>query len=193
MTSLVPQPEDLPVSLGPPRFTLRTLLLAVTLAGCLFGVMQALGTLWSMGMLMILCLVFAHVAGNSLGTSLRDHATRQAAAERSDTLADHRPPTKLDVTIPHQLTQRARLNRVTLVMAGGGAIAGGALGATVSAFVYPEAGVAAVGLGLVSAAVLGALVGFAASSFVSVARAALGEALGNGDPAVSRFSNRPPQ
>ena len=179
-----PQPDDRQVGIGPPRFSLRTLLLIVTVAGCLFGVMSVLGTLWSMGMLMILCLIFAHVAGNSLGTTLRDQATRHAAEERRERLltnpivaARHEAPA------PSQLTKSSRLNRVTLVMT-----AGGALGGTVSADLYPEAGIAALVLGVVSAAVLGGCVGFTVSAFVSVARAALGEALHNCDPATGRFS-----
>jgi ABC-type antimicrobial peptide transport system permease subunit len=184
-----PQPDDRQVGIGPPRFSLRTLLLIVTVAGCLFGVMSVLGTLWSMGMLMILCLIFAHVAGNSLGTTLRDQATRHAAEERRERLltnpivaARHEAPA------PSQLTKSSRLNRVTLVMTAGGAIAGGALGGTLSADLYPEAGIAALVLGVVSAAVLGGFVGFTVSAFVSVARAALGEALHNCDPATGRFS-----
>ncbi len=184
-----PQPDDQPVGIGPPRFTLRTLLLIVTLAGCLFGVMSALGTMWSMGMLMILCLIFAHVAGNSLGTTLRDQATRHAADERRERLlANPIALARPEAPVPGQLTKSSRLNRVTLLMTAGGAIVGGAFGGTLSARLYPEAGIAALVLGVVSAAVLGGFVGFTVSAFISVARAALGEALRNCDPATGRFS-----
>ncbi len=183
------QPDDHQVGIGPPRFSLRTLLLVVTVAGCLFGVMSALGTIWSMGMLIILCLVFAHVAGNSLGTTLRDQATRQAADERRERLlASPITAARPEAPVPGQLTKSSRLNRVTSVMTAGGAIAGGAFGGTLSARLYPEAGIAALVLGVASAAVLGGFVGFTVSAFISVARAALGEALRNCDPATGRFS-----
>jgi len=93
-------------------------------------------------------------------------------------------PIKLDVFSPQRLTERARLHRITLVITLGGAIVGSFLGGTTSVAVYPDAGPAAISLGAISAAVLGAFAGFAVSSFASVAHQALREALG--DPTVHR-------
>jgi hypothetical protein len=192
MSATVPQHDDHEAGLGPPRFTLRTLLLAVTAMGCLFGLMTVLGSLWSMAILFFSCLIMGHVLGNSLGTTLRDRASRRVTREQGLAFSSVPPAiVKLEVAAPGRLSQRARLNRITLVMTFGGALAGGTLGGTLSALIYPDAGAAAVGLGVVSSAVLGAFVGFAASSFVSVARAALGEALR--DPAIHRFSQHPPR
>jgi len=192
MSATTHQPDDREAGLGPPRFTLRALLVVVTLAGCLFGLMTALGGVWSMAILMFLCLIAAHVAGNSLGTRLRDRASRRTTDELRLPSSNPAPASvKLEVAAPHSLNQRVRLNRLTPVMTAGGALAGGALGGMLSAGVYPEAGAAAVGLGVISAAVLGAFAGFAASSFFSVARAALGEALR--EPAISRWSQHPPR
>ncbi len=57
--------------LGPPRFSLRSLFLAVTALGCLFGAMAALGSFWSLVILLFAALVAAHVIGNAVGTRLR--------------------------------------------------------------------------------------------------------------------------
>lgn len=192
MSSTTPQHDDLEAALGPPRFSLRALLVAVTVLCCVFGLMTALGSVWSMAILLFLCLVLAHVLGNSMGTRLQDQASRRVALEMS---LDSHPSSlvKLEVAAPRGLTERARLNRITLVMAMGGALVGGAVGGTLSAIIYPEAGAAAIGLGLVSSAVLGAFVGFTASSFVCVARAAIGEAMRDCNPAIRRLSKHPPQ
>jgi hypothetical protein len=190
MSAPVPQHDDHDGVLGPPRFTLRALLGAVTALGCLFGLMTALGTVWSMALVLFLTLIAAHVAGNSLGTKLRDRASRRGPGERPvDFQPGQRP--KLEVVSPQPLTQRARLNRVTLVVAAAAALAGGALGGAAAAEIYPRAGAAALALGAGSSAILGAFVGFAVTSFVCVVRAAMREALCGCDPAVRPTAERP--
>jgi hypothetical protein len=180
--SYEPQPTvDNPRAVGPPRFTLRTMLLAVTALGCLFGMMSALGTVWSMVILLFGCLVAGHVLGNSLGTRLRDGAPKRSGV--SQALRDAR------FAVTHRsgvegsgLSQRTRLSRVTLVMSFGGATAGAFLGGTGLAAIYPDAGAPAVALGVVSSAVLGGFMGFLTSSFLSVTLKAWREALAQSDP-----------
>src|SRR3990170_2437138 len=60
------EPDQREAALGPPRFTLRALLAAMTLVGCLFGLMSAVGSVWSLVILLFAGLVCAHVLGNSL-------------------------------------------------------------------------------------------------------------------------------
>lgn len=172
--------------LGPPRFTLRALWVAITLMGCLFALMTALGAMWSLVILLFSGLLVAHVAGNSLGTKLRDRATHRMIFEQTVSPAPrHHACPKL---APPQLAECARLNRITLVVTAGAAAAGGMLGGIGSAGLYPEAGAAAVALGVASFAVLGAFGGFAISSFVSVFRGAMREALGKTVPHAHQFS-----
>jgi hypothetical protein len=160
--------------LGPPRFSLRAMLIAVSALCCMFAVMAAAGVVWSMAILLLITLVGAHVLGNSLGTKLRDEATREALAK--DGLCETVPRPVQPLTAPPRLAERARLHRaigLTSMLAGG---AGAELGGMLAAYTYPEASIGAVALGVVSLAVLGGLAGFAASSFLSIARQALREA-----------------
>jgi hypothetical protein len=183
------RPEERVEVLGPPRFTLRTLLAVITGLCCLFGLMAALGSLWSIAILLIAGLVLAHVLGNSLGTKLRDRATRASALEAGP--AGPRATAINACVQPGRLSQQIRLSRITLVMALGGAMAGAFLGAVGSAGAYPEAGTPAVALGTVSAAVLGAFAGFMTCSFVLVMRQAWREALAHGDAGRSRGAGQP--
>ncbi len=130
----------------------------------LFALMTALGMLWSLVLALGLGLVLAHVLGNSLGTRLRNSATRQTAVARQSSPTTVPPLSSLIAAGPTRLTRRAKLNRITLIMTVGGALVGAELGALGSTLIYPEAVAAAV-LGVISAAVLGGFAGFLSSSF----------------------------
>ena len=173
--------------LGPPRFSLRTLLTVVSAFCCLFAVMAAAGVVWSTALVLLIALVGAHVLGNSLGTKLRDEATRQALVEYGGRDATPRP-TQAPTSSPPGLAERARLHRTISVTSIAAAGLGGELGGMLAAYTYPESSVAAVALGVVSMAVLGGLAGFATSSFLSVARQALREATANGSSVHDRSS-----
>ncbi len=172
-------------ALEPPRFSLRTLLLAMTALCGLFGLMVTIGLLWSAAVVIVLSLVGAHVLGNSLGTALRDRATGRIASERSPVHLLLQAAAN-DVAVPGRLTKHARLSRVTTVMTLGGASVGALLGGMASAGLYPEAPDTAVALGVISFSVLGGFAGFATSSFLSVARAAIRESLAASEPARPR-------
>jgi hypothetical protein len=170
-------PEQSTAVLEPPRFSLRTLLLAMTALGCLFGLLTAVGNSWSLLILFFLSLATAHVLGNSLGTKLRDGSihlrstTSPTAESASEKLIGR------ELLTPSRLSQHIGPSRVTPVMAFVGAAAGAFVGGAGLAGVYPEAGAAAVTLGVVSSAILGGFAGFMASSFLSVMRSAWSEAL----------------
>jgi hypothetical protein len=192
MSQQLLQQEDQESALGPPRFTLRELLLVMTALSCLFALMAAVGAWWSMAILLFLSLVLAHVLGNSLGTRLRDRANRGMLAGKMASRETVAAPVQLQMAAPQRLTQRVRLHRITLVMAVGAAVVGATLGGAGLFSLYPNAGPAAIGLGVVSSAVLGAFAGFATSSFLSVAQQALREALGDCNPAVHRLPPHAP-
>ncbi len=61
-----------------PQFRLRTLMWFVALLAVLFAVMGVIGPLASTGLLMFLVLIGLHVAGNAVGTTLRDSAPRRS-------------------------------------------------------------------------------------------------------------------
>jgi hypothetical protein len=150
------------------------MMVVVSALCCVFALMAALGLLWSVALVILLALVGAHVFGNSLGTRLRDEASRQQARIARSERAPTRP---LPRAAPPRLAVRARLTRLAPVVTLCGFAVGGELGGVLSAYTYPEAPTAAVLLGVVSMAVLGGFLGFGAGSFYLVARQALGEAL----------------
>jgi hypothetical protein len=165
-------------SAAPPQFRLRTLLLVVAAFSVLFTVVQAVGLFSSLMLLMLLGLIAAHVIGNALGTRLRDEASRLAQA--GGDAADPPPPTgELPMKLPaSQLTERRQLPRRLFGIATLGAVLGGVSGgALITAVTWQDITVAGIALGVCSSAVLGGLAGFLASSFYTVARAALREAL----------------
>src|SRR5262249_51800153 len=137
--------------LEPPRFSLRTLFLGVTACGCLLALMSVVGLLCSAAIGLFLCLLLAPVAGNSLGTNLRDGASRRSRnqiPQRSSVVG----PT---IAAPERLTRRVGPGHIARMTTLAGTVAGAMLGGTGSARLYPEAPNSAVLLGIVSLAVLG--------------------------------------
>jgi hypothetical protein len=188
----VPSPnEDPDAALKPPQFTLRTLLVVMAGLACLFAVMTAVGSLWSLAILLLLALVSAHVVGNAVGTTLRDGSARRPIVRHPVVPLRTAPPREF--AVPKRLTEAAPLHWITLVMAGGGALAGGYFGGSALAGNYPDATTAAVVLGVVSSGVLGGFAGFTTSSFLSVMRQALGEAHAGSDRHTPRAAPRPPK
>jgi len=187
-----PQPDDDPDALlKPPQFTLRALLVLITAVACLFAVMTAVGSLWSVAILLLLALVSAHVVGNAVGTKLRNGSPTRPTIRRRVDAQRAAPPVKS--ALPKRLTEPTPLHWMTLVMAGGGALGGGYFGGSALAANYPDATTAAVVLGVVSSGVLGGFAGFATSSFLFVMRQALSEAHAGSDRHKPRAVSRPPE
>jgi len=182
--SAIGQQHDLDGSaLGPPRFSLRTLLAGMSALCVLFALMAAVGTIWSLVLAFFLSLVLAHVLGNSLGTKL---CSRQALP------AGNLPSVGVSVehARPSRLALRTGLHRATTYMTLGGSLLCGVFGGAGLAAISPGASAGAVVLGICSSAVLGGFLGFTASSFFSVARAAIREALA--DPTLRQPVAHPP-
>jgi hypothetical protein len=152
----------------PPQFRLRSLFWAVTFCSIACAVFVAVGPIWASMLVLFLALALAHVAGNAIGTRLRDEASH--ANQRSPALPEvSRGVASADET-PAPLSQRRPLGVTRIIFTLGGAVGGAMLGrlALVSGQWIPlRAGDWAVGIA--SCAVLGALAGFLASSFVQVA------------------------
>jgi hypothetical protein len=186
-----PSVDDPDATLKPPQFTLRTLLLIIFALACLLAVMTAIGSLWSLAILLLASLVLAHVLGNAVGTRLRDRSVSRLDVDPA--LTPSRPIPRRELLSPKRLTEPARLHWITLVITVGGAAAGGYLGGSALAASYPEATTAAVVLGYVSSGVLGGFAAFTISSFISVARGALSEAHAASDRHPPRASRRQPK
>lgn len=113
-----------------------------------------------------------HVAGNAIGTRLREETDRDLhrVGPRS------RPPTPLPAMRPGPLQRSTRLGLLVPVSAGIGGICGGAIGGGCLLMVT-SCSPAGAALGGVSAAIIGGLAGFLAASFVEIVRKSLREAI----------------
>lgn len=89
--------------LGPPQYGLRTLLLVVSTAAVLLGLWQWLSPIMFAAVLLLILSVIAHVAGNVIGSRLRDGKTKSTGGvhepdrPQAISLRDHHfaPVTKL--------------------------------------------------------------------------------------------------
>src|SRR6266446_3081064 len=114
-----------------PQFRLRTLMLAVTGCCLLFGLMKEIGPLPSMGLCFFLALVGLHVAGNAIGTKVRDETNRELAEERPQPAA---PAPKHAPKSPSRLRERTPLGLMVFVLTCLGAALGGSLGSLAYAY-----------------------------------------------------------
>jgi hypothetical protein len=112
-----------------------------------------------------------HVAGNAIGTRLRE-------ATDSD-LRRHRPRTEqpaLPASPPSLLERRSDMSRLVRISAGIGAVCGGLAGTAALVMLAASSPAGAV-LGGLSSAVIGAIVGFLGASFIEIVRTSLREAI----------------
>ncbi|MFM8734142.1 MAG: hypothetical protein ACKOC8_02980 [Pirellulales bacterium] len=115
--------------------------------------------------------VAMHVAGNAVGTRLREATDRDLAR-----VPEGRTLPSIPRTPPSRLEQRVSLGRLVPVSAGIGAGCGGISGAVALATLTDSSPAGAV-LGGVSSAVIGGLFGFLAASFIEIVRTSLREAV----------------
>jgi hypothetical protein len=115
----------------------------------------------------------AHVAGNAIGTKLREATDRDLAARRRSRSTARIPMPR---PTPTTLETTRSLGRLVPVSATIGA-ACGALAGSLSLALLTEASVAGALLGGVSSGVIGGLFGFLLASFVEIVRTSLREAI----------------
>lgn len=171
----------------PWQFSLRQLLGWLAGVSALFAILAAVGGAMAAVLVWILALVAIHVAANAWGTR-----TWQPGAVR-DEAAPHYAPRRQTVIHPSHTGPRSRLSgeiRVgwtMLVFTALGAACGGSLGGygLMAAYAHTSR-YAAIGFGTTAATVLGAFVGFLASSFLDVGLRALWEATRHQPPATPR-------
>ena len=180
MSDSHPRPKISPprAALPPPQFGLRTLLLVVTACALLAALSQWVSPVVLACVVFLVVSIFAHVAGNAIGTRLRDFGSRPTAedAELSPGLARGRPKAD-DFAPPTQLGQRHGLGWPILIAASAGTLVG-AIGGVVWTLVTSRGpvGLLNVGVGAIAFAVLGGIMAFVAFGFVQVGLGALRQA-----------------
>jgi membrane protein implicated in regulation of membrane protease activity len=170
--------------LTPPRFGLGTLMLWVAVMCVLFASFAFLGPSGGIALGLLVFAVLAHVAGNAIGTRLRQarqNATRQNAAPADVSgaggAARQRRPEIHDFAPVTRLRSRDSLGKpIIFVTAAGALVAAGLGGAGLAAFLGERATLANVSLGVLACGVLGGIWTFAGFSFLQVAVGALWQA-----------------
>ena len=153
--------------LRPPQFGLRTLLGMMTACGMLFALAQWLHPAAVALLAFLIVSVFCHVAGNAIGTRLRQIG---GAAEPQDAV-----PKAIERPRPHHfapptvLSRRQSLGWIILVATSVGVLSG-AIGGGYWTFLASAgpADVTSIATGVIAFAVLGGLAAFMTIGFVQV-------------------------
>jgi hypothetical protein len=172
--------SELPPALRPPQFSLRTLLLLVTACAILFALVNVLPPMAIAGLAFLLLSIFAHVAGNAIGTRLREIGGRPKDLRLGG------PDEPLAVgevdrprgAPPTELSRRQSLGWPVVAVTSAGILAG-AIGGGVWTAWLAGSRITALGIsvGCVACAVLGGFAAFLAFSFAQVGLGALRQAM----------------
>jgi hypothetical protein len=135
-----------------------------------------LGLAGWMAAAVLLASVAMHVAGNAIGTRLREATDRDLARPRGLSADTAAGLPQLPVSSPSHLQRHSSLGRLMPVSAGIGAVCGGTAGAVALVWLTGSSPAGAL-LGGGSSAVVGGLIGFLGASFVEIVRTSLRESL----------------
>ena len=123
----VSPPSDYRRALRPPQFTLRTLIGLITLLAALFSLVNVVHPVVMAGLVLLALLIAAHVAGNVIGTRLREIGDRPVTKEGREV-----PPRPFDRNIeqssfapPSDLARRISLGLPILIVTTAGVLTGG--------------------------------------------------------------------
>jgi hypothetical protein len=177
-----------PRRLRPPQFGLRTLLLAVTAIGMVLALGQWLPPITVACLVLLVLSIVAHVAGNAIGTRLREIGDLPAQ-ERDFFPWGGKPRTRPgagDFAPTTQLGRRSHLGWPIVIATFAGIIAGGIGGGlwTLLASRGPV-GPLNVGVGVVAFSVLGGIATFLLFGFVQVGIGAIRQASRQSQPPQS--------
>jgi hypothetical protein len=165
--------------LPPPQFGLRTLLLVVTGCAVLAALSQWVTPVVLACLAFLVLSVIAHVAGNAIGTRLRElgsHPPADAAALPPG--LNHGKPRAADFAPATRLGQRHGLGWPILIATVVGTV-GGAVGGVAWTLVSSRGpvGLLNVGVGAIAFAVLGGIAAFVSFGFIQVGLGAIRQAL----------------
>lgn len=152
------------------RLTTYTWLVVVLGVSC--AAIGWLGVAGWLAVVVVAATVAAHVAGNAIGTRLRD------AADRDPRRFGTRPQATImpAPAEPSRLERRTSLGSLVPISATIGACCGGVVGA-VALLALAASSLAGAMLGGMSSAVIGGIVGFLGASFVEIVRTSVREAI----------------
>ena len=171
--SQIPNPK----SLRPPQFGLRTLLLAVAACAVLASLYQWMSPMALAAVVLLVLAIIAHVAGNAIGTRLREIGSDRPFDDDASGRLRAKPKAE-DFAPATRLGQRHGLGWPLLLATAIGTISGAVGGGvwTILASRGPV-GPLNIAVGVVAFAVLGGIAAFAAYGFVQVGLTAVRQAL----------------
>jgi hypothetical protein len=185
---LSPSSSDHRSCLRPPQFGLRTLLLLVAAIGVLLALRQWLDPIVIAAILFLALSVFCHVAGNAIGTRLRQIGSQPNQAADRSFLPERTRPEPRDFAPATQLGQRRSLGW-SIIIATSVGIASGAIGGGFWTFLNSRGGpeILTIAIGVAAFGVLGGLAAFAIVGFAQVLFGAIWQAMKPPSP------SQPPQ
>ncbi len=135
----------------------------------------------------VIASIAMHVAGNAIGTRLRDSSDKQRALHESVPHPIPIPPP----SAPTRLERHERLGSLVPISASIGATIGGLTGSLMLIFATGSSAAGAI-LGGLSSAIIGGLFGFLMASFVEILRTSLRDAIAaDHPPTQTRSSGHP--
>ena len=166
--------------LKPPQFRLRTMFWAVAAVGVILVLFQTAGPAVGTAILLFGMVLLAHVAGNAIGTKLRQNGNTPIdylpGFASSIRVTQHRRPRRIEFAPVTKLSLKTSIGRLIFVLAGFAAAGGAAWGAYFL-FLIDDGPPrwADVSLSIVSFGVLGGLWGFWLFSLAKVCWQALAQ------------------
>jgi MFS family permease len=164
-------PDDFRAGLPPPQFRLSTLFWLTAVLCALFTIMGTVGPYGAFALILFVLAVIAHVAGNALGTKLRESGDRPLLPphDLSPRSSRFRRPDAAEFAPTTQLRDRYPLGIIIAIMTGVGALLGATVGGGLLAWLnWENATPLNVVFGVIFAGLLGGFAGFLLSSFVRV-------------------------
>lgn len=169
--------DDRRPGLKPPRFSLAALFAAMAVFSVLFAATSYFGSYAMLLLLFFMLTVVAHVAGNAIGTQLRQNGGRRRIASDGTPQQPRRPLASTAFAPPSQLYLRSALGKPILITTVLGSVAGALLGGYGLTTLMAHPTLPAIALGAIASAVLGGIWTFSASSFLQVASSAMRQAV----------------
>jgi hypothetical protein len=168
--------KDKRSALRPPRFSLAAMFVVVAIFAVLFATATYVGLYATLLLVLFALTVLAHVAGNAIGTQLRDSGNRQPRDDTSGWRQKQAPLESYDFAPTSQLHHRTSLGRTIVITTVSGSIAGAVSGGYGLATLMERPTWQVVAIGVIASAVLSGIWSFAATSFFKTAVSALRQA-----------------